>query len=166
MIEVRRLAQGDQAAVLSLNAQAQPALALLDRSEFARLMDLSQAHLALADSRGAVLGYALVFAGATAYDGEEFQAIRHRIGASMLYVDQLAIAAAARGQGFGRLLYRHIALAARARDLRWICCEVNTAPPNPASLQFHRRLGFAEIGALATRDGREVVLLSRQVRDD
>ncbi len=46
-----------------------------------------------------------------------------------------------------------------------LTCEVNLEPPNPASLEFHRRIGFSEVGRLNTRDGRTVALLSRNVGD-
>jgi len=36
-------------------------------------------------------------------------------------------------------------------------------PPNPGSLAFHARLGFSTLSCLATRDGRNVVLLEKRI---
>jgi predicted GNAT superfamily acetyltransferase len=52
-------------------------------------------------------------------------------------------------------------LAAMAGD-RPLCCEVNLVPPNPGSLAFHERLGFAACGeADDPRNGKRVRYLLR-----
>ena len=44
-------------------------------------------------------------------------------------------------------------------------CEVNIRPPNPSSLDFHRRLGFEQVGSLASdSDDKEVAMLLKQLR--
>ena len=79
-----------------------------------------------------------------------------------LYVDRVVVAAAAQGRGLGRALYDDLAQAAGDRPL---CCEVNLAPPNPASLAFHARLGFAPCGeARDPRNGKRVQYLIRRPR--
>jgi uncharacterized protein len=47
-------------------------------------------------------------------------------------------------------------------DARALGCEVNVMPPNPESLAFHAPLGFRRISSLATLDGREVELLTKE----
>jgi predicted GNAT superfamily acetyltransferase len=39
-----------------------------------------------------------------------------------------------------------------------IGCEVNIQPPNPASLAFHTRIGFRDIGRQAFVPGRKEVV--------
>ncbi len=40
-------------------------------------------------------------------------------------------------------------------------CEVNSDPPNPASLAFHAGRGYLDPGHQRTPDGHEVVLLEK-----
>lgn len=63
-----------------------------------------------------------------------------------VYVDRVAVAEAARGQGVARRLYDDLFAAARDARHDRIVCEVNVDPPNPASAAFHARFGFSEIG--------------------
>ncbi len=55
-------------------------------------------------------------------------------------------------------MYDELAGIAAGRPL---CCEFNLVPPNPASLAFHDRLGFAACGeADDPRNGKRVRLAS------
>jgi predicted GNAT superfamily acetyltransferase len=162
MFSIRPFASADTDRVLSLNAGARPNVAPLDDAELARLHALSSTHLVAVDG-GAVLGYALSFAHDDEYDGEEFQALRVMLAQPFSYIDQVVVLASARAAGIGRRLYEAIERAAVLRGARCLCCEVNTAPPNPGSLAFHGRLGFIAIGSLATRDGRNVNLLQKRL---
>jgi predicted GNAT superfamily acetyltransferase len=77
----------------------------------------------------------------------------------LLYIDRVVVAPAARGRGLARRLYEDLAAVAGRRPL---CCEVNLVPPNPGSLAFHARLGFAACGeANDPRNGKRVRYLVR-----
>jgi uncharacterized protein len=123
---------------------------------------LSQAHL-VAEEGDAIVGYALAFDRSDAYDGEEFMTLRSLIPQSFAYIDQVVVLGSARKAGIGRSLYNALEQAALGRHAHCLCCEVNTTPPNPDSLAFHTRLAFSSIGSLATRDGRNVVLLQKRL---
>lgn len=110
---------------------------------------------------GAVVGYLLAFAHDCAYDGEEFRYFVAHLQQPFLYVDQLAVDPQRKRLGIGGQLYAALFERARARQVELLCCEVNTAPPNPASLEFHRRLGFAAMGNGDTLEGRRVTYLVR-----
>jgi predicted GNAT superfamily acetyltransferase len=74
------------------------------------------------------------------------------------------VAPHAHGRGLGRLLYDAVVDRARALGLGEVTCEVNLEPPNPGSLAFHRRLGFAQVGEQVTTGGSvRVALLARGV---
>src|SRR5262245_6258409 len=160
MLSIRHLMPADEAQVLRINVEAQPNVAALDPIELARLARLSRAHIVAADA-DAVRGYALNFLRDDAYDGEEFLALRSLIPQTFVYVDQAAVASPARAQGIGRRLYEVLEQTASEQGIRRICCEVNTTPPNPGSLAFHARMGFSTLSSMATRDGRNVVLLQK-----
>ena len=162
MLSIRKLAPSDNAQILSLNAKAQPHVAHLDAKELHRLQTLSQVHL-VAEQDEAIIGYALAFDRNDAYDGEEFMALRSILPQSFTYIDQVVVLASAQKAGIGRRLYGALEKAALLRDVHFLCCEVNTTPPNPNSLAFHSRLAFSSLGSLATRDGRNVVLLRKRL---
>lgn len=79
---------------------------------------------------------------------------RHR---RFAYVDRVAVAEAARGRGLARRLYENLFAAARRAGHARVCCEVNSAPPNPASDAFHAALGFAQVGEAAIYGGARTV---------
>jgi len=79
--------------------------------------------------------------------------------AAFVYIDRVVVAPEARGRGHGQALYADLAAIAAGRPL---CCEVNVSPPNPGSLAFHDRLGFAACGeAEDPRNGKHVRYLVR-----
>ena len=156
------MALQDQAAVLAMNAAARPHVAPLDAAELSRLRATSDSHLVIEDSNE-VLGYALIFTDRDSYDGEEFQLFRTQTTAPFTYIDQVVVAASARGRGVGRRLYEAIEEAARSRGHGRLCCEVNLAPPNPVSLAFHTSIGFRTMQDVNTQDGRRVSLLEKSL---
>ena len=66
-----------------------------------------------------------------------------------------------RGGGIGRRLYESVEDWARGQGCRWLAAEINLEPPNPGSLEFHRRMGFVPIGQQAYPGGK---VLSMQLR--
>jgi predicted GNAT superfamily acetyltransferase len=74
------------------------------------------------------------------------------------YVDRVAIAAHARRRGLASLLYEDFA-ATLPKSVTHMTCEVNTRPPNIASMRFHTQLGFSEVGTLDSDEGRKTVAL-------
>jgi predicted GNAT superfamily acetyltransferase len=162
VITVRALLGTDRPEVLRVNA-GQPGVARLADSELRRLCALSSLHLVAEDSDFSLLGYMLAFERNADYDGEEFLKLRSLTPKTYVYIDQIAVASASKGQGIGRALYAAIAGIARGDGSQALCCEVNTVPPNPDSMAFHEALGFRRMGALATSDGREVELLLKDL---
>ncbi|MCJ2182064.1 GNAT family N-acetyltransferase [Novosphingobium sp. 1949] len=81
--------------------------------------------------------------------------------ARFVYVDRIVVAPAARGAGHARALYDHLFAAARAAGHDRITCEINSDPPNPASLAFHEALGFARVGRARLANGKTVDYFER-----
>lgn len=164
MTSVRMLDIDDAQQVLDINSISTPAVATLDRRELVRLMGLSGLHL-VAEDGPVVLGYALAFRSDHDYDGEEFLAFRSGMSAPFVYVDQIAVRQEARRRGIGLCLYEALERSGAGIGAGALCCEVNTRPPNPDSLAFHKRLGFVTHGSLSTQDGRDVALLVKRIAD-
>jgi hypothetical protein len=163
VLTLRPVASTDHADILRINAAHRPAVAALDRHELDRLLSLSDAHRVAVQREGEIGGYMLVFDRHCAYDGEEFRYFRARLREPFLYVDQVAVDPRHLRCGVGRRMYQALLELAGKTQIGWLCCEVNDSPPNPASLEFHRQLGFTVIGNGDTLDGRRVSFLLKKV---
>ena len=78
------------------------------------------------------------------------------------YVDRIAVAASGRRLGLATSLYDDFA-AAMPTSVDVMTCEVNIRPPNKASMDFHTRLGFREVGTLTSDDDKKVALLLKEL---
>ncbi len=96
------------------------------------------------------------------YESSNFEWFRSR-HARFVYVDRLAVAASARSRGYARLLYSHIFLLAELAEQPLVTCEVNLAPPNPASDALHRSLGFEEVGRASLSADKTVRYLQKWI---
>jgi len=157
---LRPLLPHDSAQVLLLNNAAVPAVNALDAASLAALLaECSHAVAVTTDAEPEhVLGFSIVFAADADYASENYRWFAER-SREFLYVDRIVVAEAARGQGLGEVLYRSIFTSAEAATAVVVFCEVNLEPPNPGSLAFHSRLGFAQIGRQSTKNDTVVVAL-------
>lgn len=160
---IRPLASADRASVLRLNAENRPALAALDAIDLDRLLEYDGHHLVTVDSMGEVVGFLLSFPRDSRYDDSEINELRQRVSESFHYICQVAIASTHRGRRIGRALYDALAVVARTRGDRLLCCDVNLAPPNPASLAFHEHLGFERIGTGTASNGFLIAFLAKRL---
>ena len=150
--------------IVTINAAGQPGVSALTAEAVADALT-DAAYVAVAVVGGEVSGYMIGYMADDACDGEEFAWFQARLP-RFLYIDQIAVAPTARRAGVGAQLYEHVMSFADARAIPSLVCEVNLEPPNPASLRFHARLGFQEVGVLAVTDGRTVSLQRRDLAPD
>lgn len=163
MIEIRPFSAADAAAALAVNEASLPAVNSLSETELLDLARMS-VHTLVALHDGNTVGLLVCLDQTADYDSRNFAWLKRNLG-RFSYVDRIALAPQARGAGIGERLYRDLIdrLAADPHRLEApLTCEVNTRPPNPGSLRFHQRLGFAEIGAQDLGD-KAVVYLSRSI---
>ena len=79
------------------------------------------------------------------------------------YVDRVAVAGFARRTGIATQLYEDFARA-MPPSVGMMTCEVNVRPPNDSSMDFHTRMGFRQVGSLASDDGeKEVAMLLKDL---
>ncbi len=164
MPELRSIVAGDARhvpAMLNLNNDAVPAVNELTHTEFARLLE-SSAHTIAAFDDDELLGFVVLFSPGADYASENYVWFSERaesLGRDFLYVDRVVVAPSRRSSGVGALLYdrvfREAALSGRAE----VTCEVNLDPPNPRSMAFHERRGFAAVGTQVTKGGAFTVSL-------
>lgn len=163
---VRELRSEDLGRVLALNQANTPEVGSIDAERLEYLF--GECAIALAATAGSeVLGFALVLPPGSTYDSVNYRWFADR-GADIMYLDRVAIDAEHRGRGLGRALYTSVfdRIVAEHPDMTRLGLEVNIEPPNPASMAFHRRLGFTQVGRQKTPYGAVVSLMERPVGSD
>lgn len=155
--------------LLVLNHAAVPAVNDIDAAEMTALVEQAAQAIAVVDPAHpeTVLGFVLALPPGLDYASENyrwFSARAEAAGTAFRYVDRIVVAEGHRGARLGERLYDAVVAGAMAAGAAEIDCEVNVEPPNPGSLAFHARLGFAEVGRQPTKGGTVVVaLLTRTV---
>jgi predicted GNAT superfamily acetyltransferase len=160
--EIRPVRRADLPAVRALNAANVPAVGPLDDDRVELFLTAAEAFwVAVADD--AVVG---LFVGLLA--GHDYASPNYRWFAQrnerFAYVDRIALAPEARGSGLADTLYDRWEEVARSADVAVLCAEVNTVPPNPRSLAFHRRRGVLPVAEVAPYgDDRRVAMLQKDL---
>jgi len=151
-MEIRNITAADVPALLALNnAEAERVNAL---TEAALNSLLASAFAARVTANGQA--FLIAFDHATPPQGPNHAWFTAR-ESCFAYIDRVVVASGARGRGLARALYADLARIALARQTNLLTCEVNLDPPNPESLAFHEKLGFAACGeAVDRRTGKRV----------
>jgi len=138
--------------LLALNNAHAKELSWLDEEKLATLIRSAF----LARRIGNIDAFILAFDQDSDYQAENFLWFKSR-HERFVYVDRIAVAVSARGQGFARRLYENLFAAAIHAGQHLITCEVNAEPPNPQSDAFHASFGFQPIGTASLRSGEKTV---------
>jgi len=157
---VRPITWVDVPWLVAMNRAAVPAVSPASADELTALIGLSEVAVVIAngDRPEEIAGFVLAMAPGSAYESENYRWFDAR-GTDFLYVDRIVVGAEFRGRRLGEALYAHVFECARALGRSEVTCEVNLEPPNPGSLRFHGRLGFAEVGRQSTKNGTVFVSL-------
>lgn len=151
----------DLEALAVLNDAAVPNVNALGLAGLAAHVPRCALALTVDDDAGRPAALLLALAPGADYDSENYAwfSAHH---APSLYVDRIVVAEPLRSRGIGAALYAAVFDRAAELGLTTVTCEVNLEPPNPRSLAFHERLGFAQVGTQLTKGGTtEVALLAR-----
>jgi uncharacterized protein len=101
---------------------------------------------------GAFGGVVITFPAGSAYDSDNYRWFSDRnAGRPFTYLDRFVLHASQRRRGIGSRVYDEVESAVVSGLL---CLEVNLVPRNDASLAFHRRRGYVEVGQLGDDDHR------------
>ena len=160
-MEPRAITDADLPAVLSLNQDSVLELSPLDQQRLRYILALAHRSLLL-ERDGEVLAFAIAIAPGTDYDSRNYARLSERF-ARFLYLDRIAVAATARRQGLGALLYD--SLEQLAQPFGRMVCDVNVEPPNEPSLAFHAARGYQPIERLQHAE-KTVVLMSKELAGD
>ncbi|MCS5720918.1 GNAT family N-acetyltransferase [Herbiconiux sp. CPCC 203407] len=166
---VRPVTEADLDRLVELNRASVPAVNDIDGDEMRWLVGHAELAVAIVDAGkadaeagtphpDAVLGFVLALRPGLDYSSENYRWFSER-GADFVYVDRIVVADGHRSAGLGAALYDAVFERALALGAAEVECEVNVEPPNPGSMAFHSRLGFAEVGRQSTKGGTTVVAL-------
>ncbi len=151
---IREMTIADAAAVVALNQAVVKVTSPMDTVGFGELYHLSNVRW-VADSNGEVVAFILAMAEGQAYPNGNYQWFSARLK-NFLYIDRVVVSAAWQGFGVGRLLYSHLNDWARQASVLSVCGEIDSDPPNLASLRFHEKAGFISIGTRLLASGKQV----------
>lgn len=154
---IRGALAGDAPRLLALNNGAVPAVPEVSLEEMAALLEASSWSV-VAERDGVVVGFVICFDPGVSYDSENYRYFEARYP-SHFYIDRIVIDPDHRGAKWGARLYAEVFNRAEEQGHAQVTCEVNLEPPNPASIAFHRRMGFVDVDTQATKGGSVVVQL-------
>ena len=156
-IEIRDATPDELLAVLELNEASVPHVNSVSAARMQTFLETA-AYFRVA-TVGDVLGGFLVGLTPDAdYDSPNFLWFR-RTYPSFAYIDRVAVSERVRRGGLGSALYEDFENSFRGRA-PVIACEVNLRPPNAASMNFHLRRGFRQVGSQEIDGGhKEVAML-------
>jgi predicted GNAT superfamily acetyltransferase len=160
---VRNIEITDVARVLEINNANTPGVSELTLSELETDIKNCLHALAIDNEHGEVCAFCITFAPDAPDAGVNHQWFADRFE-SFVYLDRIAIDPTYQNLGLGALLYQSVEqqmIASTQHSL--LCCEVNLEPPNPGSLRFHHRIGFAEVGQHSPQQNYLVSMLSKNL---
>ncbi len=152
------LGHGDHQDVLGLNDRHVELTAPMDLERL-RLLD-SVGQVEVFRHGGRFAGFVVTVTSGSAYDGENFGWFGERFDA-FTYLDRVIVHEDARRLGLAGRVYEAVE-ARTALTAPLLALEVNSDPPNEASLAFHAGRGFEQVGEREF-DGHTVAMLVKRV---
>ena len=149
MPSLRPLTDGDVDDVLALNHRNVVKLAPLDVERLELLQSMAD-RVDVVDVDGAFGGFVITFEPGTAYDSENYRWFTERHGDGFYYLDRIVLHEDFGRRGLGGFVYDEVEAVARRHGR--MALEVNLVPRNAASLAFHERRGYVEVGRLGDEE--------------
>jgi len=149
------------AEILPINESALPHVNSLEEADLVGLAEESvYFKVVLIDEK--VCGFLLAMEQGANYQSLNYQWFSRRYE-SFLYVDRIVVAADHAGAGLGAALYKDL-IESTGYSAPVLTCEVNLRPANTPSIEFHKKLGFKQIGTQDTEGGKKTVsLMAREL---
>ena len=154
---IRPRTPSDDDRIRTVNAANVPEVGPLDEDRL-DLFAATAAHFDVVELDGEVVGLFVGLGEGSAYASPNYRwfADRHE---RFAYVDRIALEPGARGIGIADELYGRFEAWADRTGRPVVCAEVNVEPPNPRSMRFHERRGYAAVAEVAPYDTEERVAM-------
>ena len=159
---IRAVRDADLDAVLVLNQSEVPHVGSVDADRMRWYAD-NASYFRVAAAGGELAAYLEGFPPGTQNTSPNYRWFCERYD-EFAYVDRVAVSIKARRSGIATRLYEDFA-AAMPADVPVMTCEVNLRPANVSSMDFHRRLGFEQVGSRTSNNGaKEVAMLLKPLQ--
>ena len=156
---IKKIEPKDYEFVLRSNRENAAVLIPLEKEGLVFLVDTAEL-FGVMYKAGNPVGYIIALReGIENYDYKSYKWFGERCS-EFLYIDQIVIDKKYRGQGFGSRLYQYAFEHAKKTGIGIIAAAI--AEDNKASLEFHAKMGFSEIGKQSVRGGS--IKLSQQIK--
>ena len=160
-VTIRSYNQSDQTEILRLNEESVAVLSPMDANRFKKLAD--QARITrVAEVDNNLAGFLLGFDDQADYDSINYGWFRSHYD-NFLYIDRIVIGKNFRGHGIGQKIYAELDSWCRDHNIARLVAEVDIEPPNHASLKFHQRSGFEEVGQFRSSPTKCVSMQMKQL---
>lgn len=159
-LEIQSVSTQELPQVLELNDLEVPHVGKVDMAQMYWFSDHAD-YFRVARIEGKFAGFLIGLRPGSTYASPNYRWFCQRYP-DFAYIDRVAVAADARRHGIASHLYEDFA-SSMPDSVGHMTCEVNVMPPNEASMRFHLRLGFQEVGTLSHDAGRKKVALMAKV---
>ena len=156
-MELHELQNNDIPSIWLINQEGLPGTGKISEKEIADLLSISELALG-AYEENELVGFVICLPPKTRYGSLNYAWFNKRYE-EFLYVDRIAVSENHRNCKIGTKLYKEVISHAEQNNYP-IAAEVSLKPPNPASLRFHERNGFNEIGILH-HESKSVTMMMR-----
>ena len=151
-VRIRPAGAGDHPFILRVNEENVEVLSPMDGDRLNKLAGAAELCL-VAEMDGVPAAFLIALReGVGFYDSENYRWFSRNYE-QFLYIDRVVIDAPFRGMGVGRTLYDAVFRRAKDTGVPFVTAEIDTVPYNEASLNFHRAMGFREVGEQVIRGG-------------
>ena len=131
-------------AIYTLNQTNAPEVGFLDSLDYLKeLLEKSYVNFCVKNDNE-IIGLMICFREGSDYSSKNYKFFNDN-ERNFLYIDRIVIKKEYRRKGIANHLYSSIEEIASELGSP-LCCEVNTFPENKPSIEFHKKLGFIDIG--------------------
>lgn len=156
-VSIRAAEPSDYCKILKLNEESVQFLSPMDLERLTHLDSQSELHLA-AECDGEVAGFLIALREGKSYDSVNYTWFSSRYP-EFLYIDRVVVSENLRNESIGSLFYERVIRHAEKTGVPLVTAEIDIMPPNPASLKFHEKFGFKEVGKQSVAGGKKEVSL-------
>lgn len=157
-MQSRPLLQQDALAVWEINEEGLPGTGKVTVEEISYLIEISNISIGIFD-QDELVGFVICLSPNVDYGSLNYAWFNEKYD-DFIYVDRIAVSTNHRGRGIGSMIYQELFKISKQKRIP-IAAEVNSVPPNPGSMRFHRRFKFLEVGTLK-HDEKSVVMFLRK----
>lgn len=151
---IRTATLQDLETIRSLNEAALPHVNSIPIADFEEFLQMTK-HFVVIEMENEIAGFLITLDEKQSYDSVNYQFFLDQYD-SFEYVDRIVIGDAFKGRGCGKALYQFLF---ENTEYPRVTCEVNIEPPNDASMKFHEKMGFYEVGQHRSEGGTKLVSL-------